>query len=96
MNFNAVKRMCGEERACEFSRSNSKIETVNLHASTEKGIINVLYGYLPLGSLLASANKVAATEKNRRAKQLPSFQNLGAVPASGFVSDFVWKHEAIQ
>ena len=45
-------------------------ETANLVTSTARGITSVLYGQLPSPSLLASAQSVAATEKNKSAAQL--------------------------
>ena len=66
--------------------ANRIVDTISFSASTVHGIMKVSYEYVPSVDLLASANKVAATEKNKRAAQLPAFLNAdessGSLPLS--------------
>ena len=68
----------------------------SLRASTAKGIMNVLYGYVPSLTLLASVNKVADTVKNNREMQLRCFRafsegqlSRSAVGTEGILSGLV-------
>jgi len=57
----------------DFAKYKTQADDTNLTPSTENGITNVLYEYVPAKVLLASAKSVAATEKRSKAAQQNSF-----------------------
>ena len=76
----ACKFTRSEDIACTSPLTRKKQREVDAHdftTSTAQGIMNELYdGKVPSADLLASANSVAATDKNNSAVQLPIFHKL--------------------